>query len=758
MTAAQKKNHAAVVSLKWRYKGRNVTGVALHGFSDYYGQNTAGYRINGIELSLGGGAKTLNGIALGFGTLSTYGAVNGIIVHSLFTSVGHLRGVSGPAVSAEYDTLDGIALFSFFALHYQFQGVSVAGFWQTGGIGNGISVSGIGHQYDDAFRGVAACGVVGIYDGLFRGITVSGIGNKFSGNASGLAFSGIYNYASQGFSGVSISLLRNKSGGQFNGLQTGIFCRAEKLAGVQVGLINRSNRVSGVQFGLINIIHSNPKGRRVLPFVNWCFREMKDTVVAAHTNGLTHIKTYYKNGMLQDEYFLKGGKKHGTQKHWTSMGTLDHSQEWKDGVREGEEHSIAEYFIPESIFWRADTVYYIKKQTPYYSSYTSSASLEVSENYVNGDIVHYVVSNGDTFNYSRNTIKSGVFIHDIWEVGVLGLLYQNDSVVSCGFQPEGFFRQKIDFIDPVKDTLNIFCKSGIIFSGKHYYSIELLLSIINDINSSLGNAGPTNIHIVANSNNNYFRWDMYYKRTGPGDYKYIENSLFDICLTTRKKITRMLLRNDTLTLYYSSGKKLAEFHYSKPIVWPLYYYSPEEFGSAFEFTEDGRLVRAITPDSVCYYNHSGGHSVKIYSDRILVYDSLVKPRFIASSAQRFLLNNAGDTICFREGDTLFSWSSPGKISTVAILLPGDSITVKKDGSYIFNGLRTVFIANELSQSRGFAFTSASGQTNESQNLYFWLFANYTDLKNTLSLFAYPEDSVLRHPENSSTWLDYRVTY
>ncbi len=355
LTAAQKKNHTVVVSLKWRYKGRNVNGIALHGFSDYYGQNTAGYRINGIELSLGGGAKTLNGIALGFGTLSTYGAVNGIIVHSLFTSVGHLRGASGPAVFAEYDTLDGIALFSFFALHYQFQGVSVAGFWQTGGIGNGISVSGIGHQYDDAFRGAAACGVVGIYDGLFRGITVSGIGNKFSGNASGLAFSGIYNYASQGFSGVSVSLLRNKSGGQFNGLQTGMFCRAEKLAGVQVGLINRSNRISGVQLGLVNIIISNPKGRRVLPFVNWNFSPMKDTVISPQKDSILHYLIYGDDGFLKHEYFLKNGQMHGAERYYLTRAKIEKEIIWKNGKKHGWEY---DHLDPErtALFWENDSL------------------------------------------------------------------------------------------------------------------------------------------------------------------------------------------------------------------------------------------------------------------------------------------------------------------------------------------------------------------------------------------------------------------
>ncbi len=407
MPVAPKKNRAAFVSLKWRYAGRNVNGLALHGVSDYYGQNTSGYRINGVSLSFSGGARLLNGIAIDVGLLNTHHTVNGILIQPLFSSAIHLRGFAGACVFSDFDTLDGVALFSVFAFHNHLRGISCAGFWQTGTTGNGVSISGIGHRYDDAFCGAAACGFVGLYDGLFRGVTVSGVSNKFSENASGVAFSGIYNYASQGFSGISAALWRNKSLEQFNGLQAGVFCRSERLAGVQAGLINRSNRVSGVQFGLINIIHSNPKGRRVLPIVNWCFSSLNATLVFSEGDSLFCYKIYRHDGVLQHKYYLKNGLLHGREQYFLDKKRIEKEINWYNGKKHGWE---CDYMDPDktALFWSSDSLLITKHTIVIPLRIEHLSGDWFLEEHTSGKRVIYLVRDDyrDTINCSINGVRN----------------------------------------------------------------------------------------------------------------------------------------------------------------------------------------------------------------------------------------------------------------------------------------------------------------------------------------------------------------
>jgi hypothetical protein len=41
--------------------------------------------------------------------------------------------------------------------------------------------------------------------------------------------------------------------------------------GLTLGLVNHAWTLHGMQVGIINIAKNNPKGRRVLPIVNWNF-------------------------------------------------------------------------------------------------------------------------------------------------------------------------------------------------------------------------------------------------------------------------------------------------------------------------------------------------------------------------------------------------------------------------------------------------------------------------------------------------------
>jgi hypothetical protein len=683
LTAAQKKNHAAVISLKWRYKGRNVNGIALHGFSDDYGPNTTGYRINGIELSLFGGAKTLNGIALGFGTLSTYGAVNGIIVHSLFTSVGHLRGASGPTIFAEYDTLDGIGLFSFFTLHYQFQGVSVAGFWQTGGIGNGISVSGIGHQYDDAFRGAAACGVVGIYDGLFRGITVSGIGNKFSGNASGLAFSGIYNYASQGFSGVSISLLRNKSGGQFNGLQTGMFCRAEELAGVQAGLINRSNRVSGVQFGLVNIIHSNPKGRRVLPFVNWCFSSLNDTLVSSEGNRLFLYKIYSPEGVLKHEYNLKNGLLHGRERYFLDNRSVEKEINWYNGKKYGWEYDNLD---PDktAMFWKDDSllIYRHKIVVPLTENCLSGEWF--LEEHTTGKRVTYLVRDieRDTINFFINGIRNNV--HHLGRVGNAMMYGHFNNGRITGIYVESASHKKyygtVEETTPSHYSVNIIIREKDLFAYDEYSSsaasyIYRYFPPNSRITLSLKNTSGTllysncliydqKLNIRSDTNCLYFRIEEW---------------------TQGEKI--LYWNNDSVKGYYKNSrlayKQLLTSEITRDSVSPV---PSVATLSLAVFYKNKQCAIYQTKDTLLIYNKHGKPIQRQYKDSLTLFRKDGSAFLFYRPGYRKYTDKKGRIIADRSGDSLFKYDSAGKLNYFACV-ENDSMQLfsARDSSLLFSG-------------------------------------------------------------------------
>lgn len=406
-TISRSDNSARFLLCKWHYTGQNVSGISIIGTTNYYGQNTSGYRINGLELSIDGGAKQLNGVGIGVGLLSPYGTVNGLLFQPFITTASHLRGMAGPCFAIDVDTLDGLAPFSLFATNNRLNGFSAAGFWQASSIANGVVLSGIGHQYDASFHGLAGCGIVGIYDGVFQGVSVSGIGNHFNGNAYGIALSAIYNRASQGFNGVSVSLLRNKSGGQFNGLQVAAICRAKTLSGVQAGLINRSNRLSGIQFGLINIVHSNPKGRRVLPVVNWCFSTMRDTVVSAQKDSLVRYHIYGKDGFLEHDYFLKNGLLHGVERYYMAPDRIEKEISWQNGKKHGWETDNLDPDLT-ALFWENDSIKITKCQINVPTSAECIYGYWFIEDHANGKQVAYVVreSKKDTMNLLINGVRS----------------------------------------------------------------------------------------------------------------------------------------------------------------------------------------------------------------------------------------------------------------------------------------------------------------------------------------------------------------
>jgi hypothetical protein len=124
----------------------------------------------------------------------------------------------------------------------------------------GITIAGIGAGAGKKLVGLTVCGL-GAGAPTIQGLTLSGLalGGK---NISGLSIA---------FGMIRISK-DDKGDGVYNGLAVSAFNYFKgTLNGVAVGIVNYAYRLKGLQIGLVNIVRDNPKGRTVLPIVNFNF-------------------------------------------------------------------------------------------------------------------------------------------------------------------------------------------------------------------------------------------------------------------------------------------------------------------------------------------------------------------------------------------------------------------------------------------------------------------------------------------------------
>jgi hypothetical protein len=128
----------------------------------------------------------------------------------------------------------------------------------TGAVGkinvNGISINGIGCRLQKV-----------------NGVIINGACCHLE-QQNGLLISGMFNSADK-LNGVALSFLYNKvnSGHGFNACI--ISNNSRVFDGVQISLFNRAKTGRLIQFGLINYIKDNPKGLRILPFINMRFKK-----------------------------------------------------------------------------------------------------------------------------------------------------------------------------------------------------------------------------------------------------------------------------------------------------------------------------------------------------------------------------------------------------------------------------------------------------------------------------------------------------
>jgi hypothetical protein len=257
-----------------------------------------------------GGAQRFSGIAIGGGygvtesmtgiSLSLIGAGAGGNVTGLhFAGIGYgaggnLRGITIAGVGAGTGgNIEGITI----------GGVGVG----TGGNGKGLLVGGVGAGVGGNFEGIAIGGVGTGVGGNFRGLSIAGVGTGAGGDVTGIALAGVGTGAGGtlhgvALSGVGVGATRIRgiaAAGLGVGAQqlTGLFAAAYTIRiadvdhrgdgllrgvgvsafndirgaqhGLTIGIVNYARSLHGAQVGVINVVRDNPRGRRVLPVVNW---------------------------------------------------------------------------------------------------------------------------------------------------------------------------------------------------------------------------------------------------------------------------------------------------------------------------------------------------------------------------------------------------------------------------------------------------------------------------------------------------------
>jgi len=158
----------------------------------------------------------------------------------------------------------------------------------TGGAHNlfGLTVGGLVVGAGGNIKGLSVSGVVTMADGdksVISGVAISGIGIGAHKAINGLVVGGLAVGTDGDINGVASSLACISCGKNFQGIAvTGGYLESEMFKGVaiagyaktnqmhglSIALYNSTKELHGIQFGLMNYAENNPKGLRMLPFIN----------------------------------------------------------------------------------------------------------------------------------------------------------------------------------------------------------------------------------------------------------------------------------------------------------------------------------------------------------------------------------------------------------------------------------------------------------------------------------------------------------
>jgi hypothetical protein len=232
-----------------------VNGLSL-GVIPYAGE------LNGIQIGLlGAGArKTLRGINLGLIGAGSGGDMTGVNLGGIGVGAG--------------DSLIGINIGGLGAG----AGANVLGI-NIGGLGVGagddligLNLGGLGVGAGKKVAGITIAGLGAGAGDRMTGLTIAGLGAG-APVLEGLTIAGI-GLGGRRVSGVSLALgtIRIVEDGVYAGLAVSAFNHIKgTMKGVAIGIVNYAYRLKGLQVGLLNIVRDNPRGRTVLPIINFNF-------------------------------------------------------------------------------------------------------------------------------------------------------------------------------------------------------------------------------------------------------------------------------------------------------------------------------------------------------------------------------------------------------------------------------------------------------------------------------------------------------
>lgn len=250
----------------------NLTGFMVGGVGAGAGNDITGFAVGGLGLGAGG---DITGISFGGFGLGAGGDITGVSFGGFGLGAGgNITGISfGGFGLAAGNNLTGAsaALFGVGAGN-NMTGIGIAGFGMgAGGDMTGIHLAGFGLGAGGNITGFQFGGF-----GLGAGGTITG---------ANLALIGIGAEAIEGFSmsatmradhisGLTLApaFARINPGGELHGISLSAYHEVRgHTSGLTIGLINYTRTLKGVQLGVINMVDRNPRGRRVLPLVNWNF-------------------------------------------------------------------------------------------------------------------------------------------------------------------------------------------------------------------------------------------------------------------------------------------------------------------------------------------------------------------------------------------------------------------------------------------------------------------------------------------------------
>lgn len=218
--------------------GGRLRGIALGGIGVGAGDGVSGIAIGGIGV---GGGGDVNGLAVGGIGVGSGGSATGILVGGIGAGVGG---------DIRYVALGGIGV-------------------GAGGNATGLLIGGVGAGVGGDIDGIAIGGVGVGAGGTLRGLFLGGVGVG-APRIVGIAIGSMVGAEElRGFAFAPIQF-RSAVGGEVTGATVSLsnYVRGD-VRGVSLGLVNYAWSVDGFQLGVINVIRDNPRGRRVLPVINW---------------------------------------------------------------------------------------------------------------------------------------------------------------------------------------------------------------------------------------------------------------------------------------------------------------------------------------------------------------------------------------------------------------------------------------------------------------------------------------------------------